>query len=105
MRCTVRAPGGGDEGGEDEPPKPVRATSRKSTIFSHYDDPQLQTFIDFVLGEYVKEGVAELDQAKLTPLLLLKYNDVNDAARALGGITKIRETFIGFQRYLYERVG
>lgn len=82
-----------------------RATSRKSTIFSHYDDPQLQTFIDFVLGEYVKEGVAELDQAKLTPLLLLKYNDVNDAARALGGIAKIRETFIGFQRFLYERVG
>jgi type I restriction enzyme R subunit len=45
-----------------------------------------------------------LDQSKLTPLLELKYNDVNDAARELGGIRNIRETFVGFQKYLYSRV-
>ena len=38
-----------------------------------YDDEKLRTFLDFVLGEYVKEGVAELDQAKLPQLLALKY--------------------------------
>ena len=29
---------------------------------------------------------------------------VSDAARELGGIRTIRETFIGFQKYLYARV-
>lgn len=82
-----------------------RVTTRKERIYSVYDDEKLRTFLDFVLGEYVKEGVAELDQAKLPQLLALKYRAVNDAARELGGIPKIRETFIGFQKFLYERVG
>ena len=81
-----------------------RVNSRKGRIYSAYDDEKLRTFLDFVLGEYVKEGVAELDQAKLPHLLALKYRAVNDAARELGGIPKIRETFIGFQKFLYERV-
>lgn len=29
----------------------------------------------------------------------------NDAARELGGIARIRDTFIGFQKHLYARVG
>jgi type I restriction enzyme, R subunit len=82
-----------------------RVTTRKTRIFSAYDDEKLRTFLDFVLGEYVKEGVAELDQSKLPQLLALKYRAVEDAARELGGVPKIRETFVGFQRYLYERVG
>ena len=45
-----------------------------------------------------------MDQSKLAPLLELKYRDVNDAARELGGIQRIRQTFIGFQQYLYSRV-
>lgn len=58
-----------------------------------------------MLAEYVKEGVGELAQSKLTPLLELKYRAVSDAARELGGIPKIiRETFIGFQKYLYADV-
>jgi hypothetical protein len=47
--------------------------TRKQRIYSAYDDEKLRTFLDFVLGEYVKEGVAELDQAKLPHLLALKY--------------------------------
>ena len=78
-----------------------RVRTRKGTIFAHYGDDKLQAFLDFVLAEYVKEGVGELDQAKLTPLLELKYRAVSDAARELGGIPKIRDTFIGFQKYLY----
>ena len=80
-----------------------RVNTHKAQIFSQYDD-KLRVFLDFVLGEYVKEGVSELDQSKLTPLLELKYRDVNDAARELGGIQRIRQTFIGFQQYLYSRV-
>ena len=34
-----------------------------------------QVFLDFVLSQYVKVGVEELDQEKLAPLLRLKYNN------------------------------
>ena len=50
----------------------------------------------------VAEGVRELDQEKLGHLLELKYHTVSDAAEELGGVPVIRDTFVGFQRYLYE---
>ena len=31
-----------------------------------------QAFLDFVLSQYVTEGVEELDQDKLSPLLILR---------------------------------
>src|SRR5215831_630658 len=76
-----------------------RVNARKARIHSVYENEKLRTFLDFVLGEYVKEGVGELDQSKLTPLLELKYRAVTDAARELGGIPKIRDAFIGFQKF------
>jgi hypothetical protein len=33
----------------------------------------------------------------------LKYQSITDAAEELGGVAKIKETFIAFQGYLYER--
>lgn len=81
-----------------------RVRTRKDAIFAEYGDDKLRGFLDFVLAEYVKEGVGELDQAKLTPLLELKYRAVSDAARELGGIPLIRDTFIGFQKHLYADV-
>lgn len=77
-----------------------RAETHKEQIFSQYDE-KLQTFIDFVLSQYVLEGVEELDQEKLPHLLELKYRAVSDAAQQLGGVARIREAFIGFQRHLY----
>ena len=44
-----------------------RVETRRPHIFSHYDD-KLQAFLDFVLAQYVKEGVGELDQSKLPHL-------------------------------------
>ncbi|MGE3703422.1 MAG: EcoAI/FtnUII family type I restriction enzme subunit R [Hyphomicrobiaceae bacterium] len=82
-----------------------RVSTRRGRIYSAYDDEKLRTFLEFVLGEYVKEGVAELDQEKLPQLLALKYRALADATRELGGIPRIRETFVGFQKFLYERVG
>ncbi len=77
-----------------------RAATHKEQIFSQYDE-KLQTFIDFVLSQYVLEGVEELDQEKLPHLLELKYQAVSDAAQQLGGVARIREAFLGFQRHLY----
>jgi superfamily II DNA or RNA helicase len=50
----------------------------------------------------VREGVSELDDAKLADLLELKYHSIADAKKELGEIKNIRDTFIGFQGYLYE---
>ena len=58
-------------------------------------------FIAFVLGQYVKYGVAELDDAKLDKLLHLKYNSTSEAKEKLGAIQGIRQLFIGFQKNLY----
>ncbi len=77
-----------------------RVETHKDQIFSEYDE-KLQAFLDFVLEQYVKEGVRELDQEKLPHLLELKYNAVSDATVHLGSVSRIRETFIGFQKSLY----
>jgi type I restriction enzyme R subunit len=62
-----------------------------------------QAFLLFVLAQYVKQGVQELDQEKLTPLLKLKYNNaIADAIEDLGSSALIRDSFTGFQRFLYE---
>lgn len=77
-----------------------RVDSRRSTILDGYD-VNLQAFLEFVLGQYVKQGVGELDQDKLGSLIALKYHTVNEAADQLGGVQRIRDSFIGFQRHLY----
>ena len=79
-----------------------RVNTRKSLIFAHYKDRQLQ-FLDFVLDQYVKQGVGELDQEKLPGLIQLKYHAVADAVAELGKVSDIRELFTGFQKHLYEQ--
>ena len=79
-----------------------RADSSKNIIFTHYASSQ-QVFLNFVLAEYAKEGVGELDQAKLPALLELQYGGVREAVEQLGSVASIREVFINFQRYLYEK--
>ena len=80
-----------------------RAGKAKIEIHSHFNDKQ-QAFLEFVLSQYVKEGVEELDQEKLSPLLKLKYNNaLADAVSDLGSVDQIRDVFIGFQKYLYEQ--
>jgi type I restriction enzyme R subunit len=77
-----------------------RADAHKPAILPRYD-AKLQVFLDFVLAQYVSQGVEELDQDKLSSLLELKYHTVNDAAEQLGGIRAIRDAFVGFQEFLY----
>lgn len=80
-----------------------RATQAKKAIYSNFNYKQ-QAFLDFVLSQYVKEGVEELDQEKLSPLLKLKYNNaISDATADLGSPDHIRSLFVGFQKYLYDR--
>ena len=76
-----------------------RANLRISTQFAS----KQQAFLSFVLLHYVSEGVEELDLAKLTPLLKLKYHDsMADAVADLGKPEEIGQVFAGFQKYLYQ---
>ena len=45
----------------------------------------------------------ELDDTKIGDLLVLKYHAIADAKKALGDIASIRNSFIGFQSYLYDK--
>lgn len=79
-----------------------RVERTQQSIHREYEY-KLHEFLDFVLSQYVKEGVGELAQEKLPTLLEVKYNVLSDAAASLGSIPEIREVFVGFQRYLYDR--
>jgi len=80
-----------------------RVAGRKSAVLSHYDG-ELARFLDFVLGQYVKQGVEELDGDKLPRLLELRYADVNQAAARLGGVRAVRNAFTGCQSSLFARL-
>ena len=81
-----------------------RATrADKAKIHLDNYDPKQQEFLNFVLSQYVKQGVEELDDTKISDLLILKYHAIADAKKELGEIASIRNTFIGFQTYLYDK--
>ena len=79
-----------------------RAARARTEISVHFTGKQ-QAFLDFVLAQYVKVGVEELAQDKLSPLLKLKYhNAIADAVADLGKPEEIGKVFVGFQKYLYQ---
>ena len=78
-----------------------RAESAKPAIREAFADHKQIEFIDFILEKYVEDGVHELAPGKIKSLVTLKYDTVNDAAAILGSTGVIKETFVGFQKYLY----
>jgi len=79
-----------------------RASRARSTLHGQFTDKQ-EAFLDFVLSQYVKEGVEELGPEKLSPLLKLRYkNAINDAVADLGRPELIKSLFFGFQKHLYD---
>jgi len=113
---SKRAPGGFDqtfnaldkvlrnEAGQTTALPPIsraeRVETRKSTVLHGYDSA-LASFLDFVLGQYVAQGVDELDQDKLPRLLELRFASVSEGAQALGGVPAVRTAFIDCQRGLF----
>ena len=83
------------------PLKRIQRAEYARSQFGLYESKQ-RGFLDFVLKQYVDSGFTELDEAKLPDLLNLKYKAIADAKRELGTTSEIRDTFIGFQRYLYK---
>lgn len=83
-------------------PRAERAAAARVHIHSSFTEKQ-QAFLEFVLAHYVAEGVSELDQKKLPPLLRLRYNNsMSDAVADLGKAEDISRIFAGFQKFLYQ---
>ena len=78
----------------------TRAENVESNL-AEYNANQ-QEFIKFVLSQYIKQGVEELDDNNISELVNLKYHAIADAKAKLGDLTNIRNTFTGFQKYLYQ---
>jgi len=78
-----------------------RAALARPAISTRFSAKQ-QSFIDFVLSQYVSVGVDELASEKLSPLLKLKYNNaIADAIAELGPPIQIAAAFNDFQKHLY----
>jgi type I restriction enzyme R subunit len=78
-----------------------RVTAAKPAIADAFSDCKQREFIGFILDKYIEDGVRELAPSKIKTLVALKYNTVNDAAAELGSVATVKETFVGFQKYLY----
>ncbi len=78
-----------------------RVATAKPAISSEFTNKQIE-FIEFILDKYIEDGVQELAAKKMRSLVELKYNTINDAALELGSPLAIGQTFVGFQRYLYD---
>jgi type I restriction enzyme, R subunit len=85
----------------DPVPRATRAVTARAASSREFTYKEVE-FIDFVLAQYVKQGVDELDQEKLSLLLKLRYqNAIADAVSDLGKPEYIRNVFVGFQKHLY----
>ena len=78
----------------------IRVDSAENNIYNLLNDKQ-RDFINFVLRNYVKDGVDELDITKLSATLTSKYGGIYAAQQELGNIEEIKNIFISFQQHLY----
>lgn len=80
-----------------------RVSATQGNIYAMLKATQRE-FIAFVLHKYVEGGVDELDDSKLSAMMMAKYRSLDDAERALGDVGEVREMFIAFQQHLYARM-
>jgi len=78
----------------------ARVKTSEQKVYNLLNEQQ-RDFVRYVLQNYVKDGVDELDEKKLGVILQAKYGTLPDAQRQLGTINEIRTTFIDFQQHLY----
>jgi type I restriction enzyme R subunit len=86
--------------------KPITRSERveqaQGNIFTFLTESQ-RDFIEFVLRNYVQEGVDELDISKLSSSLTSKYGSVYEGQKQLGNVDEIQRVFIEFQQHLYKQ--
>jgi len=84
--------------------KPITRSERvakaESKIYTLLNEKQ-KAFVNFVLINYIKAGVDELDIDKLSPALISKYGSIYEAQLQLGNADDIKRVFVDFQQHLY----
>lgn len=79
-----------------------RVNKHKILIFDNYNSRQ-NAFIEFVLRQYINNGVSELSDERIGDLVNLKYGSPANAQLELGKTSEIRRVFCDFQQYLYKK--
>jgi type I restriction enzyme R subunit len=85
------------------PPKTrsERATTASQKMSLQFSD-RARRFIEFVLEQYVAEGVEELRPDRLAPLLELRFGNVNEGLDEIGFTPdQAGDAFRSFQKHLY----
>jgi type I restriction enzyme R subunit len=78
----------------------ARVETNQDNIYNLLNQQQ-SDFVSYVLRNYVKMGVDELDVGKLSTVLTAKYGSIHAAQRELGTVQDIQRTFVEFQQQLY----
>ena len=81
----------------------VRAQMARSKMATLLNQQQRE-FVNYVVSNYVSEGINELDDKRLSRVIEAKYGGVTEAKTILGSLEDIRSTFIEMQKYLYEDI-
>ena len=81
----------------------LRVKKNRDNILNLLNKNQRE-FVDYVLRNYIKEGIDELDISNLSTVLTAKYGSINAAQEKLGNVEDIKNTFIDFQKYLYQEI-
>tara|TARA_B100000886_G_C20119714_1_gene365361 strand:- start:35 stop:565 length:531 start_codon:yes stop_codon:yes gene_type:complete len=79
-----------------------RVVSAERDIYENVSDNERE-FIDFILSRYVDGGGEELEIDRLSKHIELKYLSMVDGQKVLGSPQNIKEIFVNFQKYLYQR--
>ena len=77
-----------------------RVNAAKKQVKLEFNDTQ-QIFINYILKQYIDQGVEELSVEKINPYLELVYGSTMDAISKLGSPSEIRDIFTNFQKHLY----
>jgi type I restriction enzyme R subunit len=79
-----------------------RVDLAEDNIYNFINKEQVN-FIRFVLNNYIKEGIDELDISNLSTIINAKYGSINEAQKELGSSSEIKEAFTNFQKFLYQK--
>lgn len=77
-----------------------RVRAATTTGLSGYER-EMQSFLEYVLGNYERNGIGELASGKVADLIRIRYGGVNDAKRVLGSVDDIRSAFVAIQGHLF----
>ena len=87
---------------------PIERAKRVEYVRQDYYSRQTtaqKSFLDFLMGQYLRNGYKEFTEENLSTLISMKYGTIADALAQLNmTIREIRLQYLEFQRQLYSRV-